>query len=268
VSLTGVLLERHRIRLSGADSVAFLQGQVSGDLRGLSETSVLDTLFLNPRGQIELAAELVRRPEEIWLLVQEPYAQALAARLRRYIVFDQVEVGPAEPLRVLHLLGPEWPEGFSGALEHDRYGLGGHDLIGVPEDPSLGGRVELAEAAALERQRIRAGRPDPASDQLLGRLPQECGLGHWVARGKGCYVGQEIMARLEARGQVRHRLARLQALGPQLRGRAEVRRDGKVVGWCGASDGGEALASLRSELAADDLVEVEGQAARVAEVLG
>ena len=77
-----------------------------------------------------------------------------------------------------------------------------------------------------------------------------------------------ILARLEARGQVRHRLARLQALGPQLRGRAEVRRDGKVVGWCGASDGGEALASLRSELAADDLVEVEGQAARVAEVLG
>ncbi|MFH4268473.1 hypothetical protein WAJ72_23075, partial [Acinetobacter baumannii] len=73
---------------------------------------------------------------------------------------------------------------------------------------------------------------------------------------KGCYVGQEIMARLEARGNARYHLMRLSGEG--LPDRAEVTQGGKVVGQAGRHAGGLSLARLRKELAPGDSVQVGG----------
>ena len=86
--------------------------------------------------------------------------------------------------------------------------------------------------AELEAARIEAGISDAARDGWAGYLPQEVGLEGAVSYRKGCYVGQEIMARLEARGNARYHLAQL--LGEGLPAHAEVTFEGKLVGRSGA----------------------------------
>jgi tRNA-modifying protein YgfZ len=133
---------------------------------------------------------------------------------------------------------------------------------------------ELSNLLALEEKpytevqnaRVRAGIPDPLEDGFLGDLPQECGLEFAVSYKKGCYIGQEIMARLEARGNSRHRLALLE--GHSLEGHAlpshfDLEREGKKVGRTGLSAGNVVLAKLRKELEDGETLELDGSSATV-----
>ena len=97
-----------------------------------------------------------------------------------------------------------------------------------------------------------------SADRFQGMLPQEIGLDvsgplPAISYQKGCYVGQEIMARLEARGNTRHHLARLSG---ELTPFSEVTLDGKVVGQLGAVADGLGLAKLRKEVADGQQVQV------------
>ena len=84
----------------------------------------------------------------------------------------------------------------------------------------------------LERRRVLAGLPDAHADGFLGLLPQECGLEEAVSYRKGCYIGQEIMARLEARGNTRQHVVQVRADGPLETG-TELKVGGRVVGRVG-----------------------------------
>ena len=86
-------------------------------------------------------------------------------------------------------------------------------------------------------------------DGWQGSLPQEVGQDAAVSYRKGCYVGQEIMARLEARGNTRHALTLLS--GQDISAHSEVRYGERVVGHTGGSTGTLALAKLRKDLPED-----------------
>lgn len=274
------------LRLTGADRVDFVQGQMTNDLRGAPTPGVVACCFLNVRGQIEFFARVYKRAEDVYLHLAEGQAGALAARLRRYIIFDQVEVRDVSAeLRTLHVWGgqsvPGWQETGGNAQTFElgggavlagrvnRSGTPGLDLHYLVRQEAevlaaLGG--EEAALAALDVARIRAGIPDVTRDGLTGTLPQEIGLDVGgplpaISYRKGCYVGQEIMARLEARGNARYHLARLSGEG--LPDRAEVTRAGRVVGQSGLFAGGQSLARLRKELAPGEAVEVGGVPATV-----
>lgn len=266
------------LRLSGADHVAFLQGQVTADLRGAPPLRRL-ACFLNVRGQVEHCAPVYRRAEDALVQVHEDEREALEARLRRYIIFEDVRLTPVDLIAV-HLWEESWP-GFDprgGDVQQlagpghgelllartNRTGSPGLDLQLLAGDwaavrPLLGEAVPPME---LHAARVAAGLPDVSADRFHGYLLQELGLEDAISYRKGCYVGQEIMARLEARGQARYGLHRLRG---DFESFAPVTQGGKAVGVAGLHAGGAALARLR--LGVSGTVDVGGRPATV-EALG
>ncbi|GAA5513867.1 tRNA-modifying protein YgfZ [Deinococcus carri] len=274
------------LRLTGADRVDFVQGQMTNDLRGAPTPGVVACCFLNVRGQIEFFARAYKREDDVYLHLDAGQAEALAARLRRYIIFDQVDVQDVTgELRTVHVWGgqpvPGWNESGGDAQSFElgggtvlagrvnRTGTPGLDLHYLARQEAevlaaLGG--EETPLNVLDGARVQAGLPDVTRDGFVGTLPQEVGLDVGgplpaISYRKGCYVGQEIMARLEARGNAHYHLARLSGEG--LPDRAEVTRGGKVVGQAGLHAGGLSLARLRKELAPGEQVEVGGVPATV-----
>jgi folate-binding protein YgfZ len=273
------------LRVTGPDRVDFVQGQMTGDLRGAPTPGLVAACFLNVRGQIEHFARAYRRADDVYLHLDEGQAPALAARLRRYIIFDQVEVADlSDTLATVHVWDaaalPGWQADGPIAQTFD---LGGGAVLagrvnrsGTPgvdlhyllrhEAAVLGALGQERPLAELDAARIAAGIPDVARDGFTGTLLQEIGLDLGgplpaISYRKGCYVGQEIMARLEARGNARYHLAAL--VGEGLPERAEVTAGGKVVGQSGLNAGGASLARLRKELEEGAAVEVGGVPAQV-----
>lgn len=273
------------LRVTGADRVDFVQGQMTNDLRGAPTPGMVACAFLNVRGQIEQFARAYKRPDDIFLHLDAEQSGPLAARLRRYIIFDQVTVEDlGGALRTVHLWSEDLPGWNPAGGAAQQFELGGAVVLagrvsrtGTPGlDLHYLARQEEAVLAALgdgevplaglDAARIRAGIPDVTRDGLTGTLPQEIGLDVGgplpaISYRKGCYVGQEIMARLEARGNARYHLARL--VGEHLPDHAEVTRGGKVVGQSGLFAGGASLARLRKEALPGETVEVGGQLATV-----
>lgn len=165
--------------LRGPDAFSFLQGQCTRDLRRLS--GPMGALFLNHKGQVEEAATLFPHPEG-FLLAPWGSLEGLKARLKRYIVFDQVELVETPHFRLLYADGrEEVAEEAEGALPQELYPL--YTLL----------------------------KGLPLLSDIRGELPQSVGLLSLVDYGKGCYVGQEIMARTEGK-EVPYALLGLRAL--------------------------------------------------------
>lgn len=268
------------LELRGADCADFLHNQCTSHVKGLAQGGWLETLFLNNRGQIEFLGSLFRRSEGFWVATDRP--AELRQRFLRYIIFDQVDVAELSGYVRLELIGPRaaeilpapqvgsFVEQEGGLLARHTHGL---ELL-VPLEGlqalrervlAAGGREVGSEAYDLWRvERGVAGRLE-----ALGELPQEVGLEERVSYKKGCYLGQEIMARLEARGNTRYRLMALQGEG--LEPGAEVRRAEKAVGRVGTvalspQAGSLALALLRKEVQAGEEVWVGEASVQVLEL--
>ena len=269
------------LRLTGADRLDFVQGQMTANLRAAPTPGMVPACFLNVKGQIEHFARVYRRADDVYLHLDAGAAPALAARLKKYIIFDAVEVQDISGvLSTVHL----WQEALPGwdaagpavqslelgggavlAARVSRTGEPGLDLHylarhGAGVLPLLGEEVPFAQ---LEGARIAAGLPDVGQDGWAGSLLQEVGLdgeGGAISYRKGCYVGQEIMARLEARGKTRHALTRLAArdASQTLPGHTDILLEDKVVGVTGAAAGPLALAKLRKDVPQGALLTVSG----------
>ncbi|WP_291426375.1 folate-binding protein [Deinococcus sp.] len=273
------------LRVTGQDRVDFVQGQMTGDLRGASVPGVVACAFLNVRGQIEHFARAYKRLGDIYLHLDAEQAAPLAARLRRYIIFDQVEVeNTSETLRAVHVWDaatlPGWQVAGPDAQQFElagtqvlagranRTGTPGVDLhyLATHETEVLAQLGQEVPLESLDAARIAAGIPDVVRDGFTGTLLQEIGLDSGgplpaISYRKGCYVGQETMARLEARGHARYHLARLR--GEHLPPHTEIRQGDRVVGQSGLHAGGASLARLRKEIAPGETVQVGGAAASV-----
>ncbi|THF83930.1 folate-binding protein YgfZ [Deinococcus sp. KSM4-11] len=281
-----IRLPSSSLRLTGADRVDFVQGQMTGDLRGAPTPGMVAGAFLNVRGQIEQFARVYRREHDVYLHLDEGQAPALAARLKRYVIFDQVEIQDSTALlATVHVQEAEqlagWNSSGPDAQQFELAGitaLGGRvNRTGTPgvdlhylrrHEDALLAALPGAEGtlADLNVARIRAGIPDIVRDGFSGTLLQEIGMDVGgplpaISYRKGCYVGQEIMARLEARGNARYHLAQL--VGEHLPEHAEVTQGGRVVGQSGQHAASLSLARLRRELENGAPVEVGGIPASV-----
>lgn len=270
------------VELKGTDRHDFLHNQCTSDIRRMPEGSWLETVFLNAKGQIEHIGLVLHLGESFW--ISSPSAKALASRFRKYIVFDQVEVNELQGWLTLRLQGskveqvakslgplpPRWglhkSEGL--VMTRDEFGFW---LFASAAQALLFAQMLLENGAtpvgreAWQIWRVERGQAD--LPEALGELPQEVGWEGRVSYRKGCYLGQEIMARLEARGNTRYQLMGL--LGQkEIPTGAEVFREGKRVGRVGTAVesphlGAVALALLRKELAPGDQVQIEGWSATV-----
>lgn len=232
------------LRLTGPDRVDFLNGQLAHDLRSLPESGSRRALYLDVKGHALDEVRVQRRAHDLHVVVEDGRTDAVRARLEAHRVFDDVTIedlsrvlacltvqGPESAAMVERAFGVAAPEEegrftsapFAGAelliLRHARTGPGGVDVhllrrdMERARDALLAAGATPADAELLEASRIEAGLARAAADAGPGVLPQEAGLDGAISTRKGCYLGQETMARIEARARLRRGLVRLRLAG-------------------------------------------------------
>jgi tRNA-modifying protein YgfZ len=203
-----VLVERDFLRVFGADALAYLQGQCSQDLDKLEVGDSADALVLEPQGKLDALVRITRTEEESLVVdLAGGYGKVLKERLERFKLRVKAEI-ELLPWRCVSLRGPlatsvaSPPGSATGAelsVSYSWNGVEGVDLLGT--DPQVPPAARLCSPEALEALRIEAGIPAMGFELDERTIPAEADLlERCVSFTKGCYTGQELVARLEARG--------------------------------------------------------------------
>jgi folate-binding protein YgfZ len=232
------------LRVSGSDAGGFLQGQFTNDLRGLGPDGAVYGLWLNQKGKVVADGFILAAADGTFRIGSyfSP-AAAICRRLEDYIVADDVVVeDETQGWSCASIIGEgagAWLRGLSpreGWIFPGRRTAGENWEWVYPASSSDSVRERLAssaalDAAGLERLRIESGIPAIPADAGPGDLPEEAGLHNAaISTTKGCYLGQEITARLRSKGTVRRRLLRVRGSGPVPAVPAALLHDGRRVG--------------------------------------
>jgi folate-binding protein YgfZ len=252
--------------VEGPDAERFLQGLLTQDVAGVPVGGACYALLLDAKGRIQLDARVARDGEDSFTLVARPESGAvLAETLERYHVSEDLDVLGPEPSGLLTVAGvPAAPSAGPAELIVPGLVPGTWDLVVAdPEEARAALGLPEAPPAALEVLRIEAGVPLVGVDTGPATLVQEAGLeGAAVSFEKGCYLGQETVARVAYRGHVNRRLRGLVLGSPATPG-AAVRAEGREVGRVTSAAvsparGPIALALLRTSVGPGDRVAVDG----------
>jgi folate-binding protein YgfZ len=200
--------------VEGADRVAFLQGQLTQDIAGMAVGDTRPAAGLTPKGKMLFLARVRVLPDRLRLLLPASSREPVLAHLRKYAVFQKVAVSDSSDafLRV-GLYGARMTEDLpEGAILLPGEGeLAGEILAPATArdelDAWLRGRGwrPISEEEA-EVRRVEAGRARFGQDADQTSLPDEVGLDEAISTTKGCYVGQEIVARMRTYGRANRRL--------------------------------------------------------------
>ena len=289
--------ERGKLALTGPDAVEFLGGQVTNELGSLRPGEGCYAAFLTPKGKmlgdlriLAVGKDRAAAPTELLLDTERVALQGLFDMVRRFKVGYQVDLHKRTVERgLLSLIGPR-AAAVAGAgglpeIEHANLELEVDSIPAVAVRSDLGvdlicdardserltgallarGAVDVEEPAA-ECVRIEHGRPRYGIDLDDTVIPQEAGLNRRaVSFTKGCYVGQETVARLYYRGKPNRHLRGLRASEPVRTGE-ELLLGEKVVGRVGSTAvsprlGPIALALVRREAGPGDRLELAGREA-------
>jgi folate-binding protein YgfZ len=271
--------ERGKLALTGPDAKAFLQGQVSNDVEGLEPGRGCYAAFLTHKGKMLGDLRVLDVGDELLLDTERVTLQPLFNMIRRYKLGSDVELHKRTlELALLSLIGPQ-TETFGLEEEHAnrRAEIAGQPVVLVrtdvgvdvflPTDSKAGVAAELGvpevDEATAEIVRVERGRPRYGGELDEGVIPQEAGLNERaVSFTKGCYVGQETVARLHYRGKPNRHLRGVRLSAPAEPGE-ELRLGEKVVGKLATVvvspvHGPIALALVRREAAPGDTVAIGG----------
>lgn len=203
-----------RIRLSGADAFRYLNGQVTRDLKRLGEKESLPACILSPKGKLCAAISIHREGEDLVVESSHAVAEALPARLERYLVADDVVLTPEAWVDRIHVFGPmasEEPWSVLPGLRVQRLGTEGRDVPATQSPAS----ANLLDPTVVEILRIERGIPAWGSELGPDTLPPEAGLDRThIDYDRGCYPGQEVISRLKSIGRVNRLLYGFHADGP------------------------------------------------------
>jgi folate-binding protein YgfZ len=252
----------------GPDTIRFLNDLISQEIALASPGTVHRSLLLDPRGRLDHMLWVLRGDDEVGLLTDPGRGHDLASTLGRYRIRVAVEIDPSDQPAWL-VVGDHAP--VSGGWEKR-----GEGLIADISWPTLerafvtGERPDLEEMSEqrYETLRIEAGEPRFGVDVDQGAIPQQTGLvGVSVDFDKGCFLGQELVARIDSRGgNVPARLVRLEFDNGAPDPGATLELDGSEVGTLTSAAGSLGLAMLRREVEAGATVRVGGRKALVKEL--
>jgi len=190
---------RTRFQLSGPDATRYLNGQVSIDITRLKPLTARPACLLTAKGKLCALVKVWRDGDNLLIECDEALAEAVQARLERYLIADDALLEPVSaPSPLHHIFGIEPP---AGALRINRTGLPGFDIAEKPTS------LPVATSAQLALLRIVHGQPAWGIEITEDTLPQEARLEDTaVDFDKGCYVGQETVSRLKSVGRANKRL--------------------------------------------------------------
>lgn len=259
---------RGRLCVTGADRVRFLNGQVTNNVKDLGVGTGCYAALVNAKGKLQSDLNIYCLPDEFLLDFEPGLATAIAGRLERYVIADDVQVidvstnygmltvqGPraSEVISAIGMQVPDvamrWTSIKSGAgemycMNNPRGADSGFDVFtptterdALPDRlidaaKSIGGGLTSLEA--LETVRVEAGIPRFGIDMDESNLAPEAIETRAISYAKGCYIGQEVISRIRAYGQVARSLRGLR-LPQTLKGLPargdKLLHDGKDVGY-------------------------------------
>ena len=210
---------RDVLAVRGPDAESYLQGQLSQDVAALAVGASADSLLLEPDGKLSALLRVTRTDGQGFVLdVDRGYGEAVVARLRRFLLRSKVELELLPGWRDLSLRGGGVAGAAAGlltvlaergvlALPFEWNGWTGVDLLGpedvilVPGDAALPDGITACATEAVEACRIASGIPAMGTELTGKTIAAEAGLvERTVSFTKGCYTGQELVARLDSRG--------------------------------------------------------------------
>jgi folate-binding protein YgfZ len=261
---------RVRVRVTGADRVAFLQNMLTNDIAALTAGTGCKAIKLDVRGKVESKVDVLCTPDVLWCDVDPGPASTVLKSLQSRIIMEDVALANASTEHsVLSVQGPHAARVLEGAgidasmlsheLQHqnvvvegtevcvvrrDHTGEDGYDLWiprGVeplvwsrlsPRPPGGGDGLTLVGFEAFNMRRVEAGIPWHGTEIQEDRFPQEVGLDEgWISYKKGCYLGQETISRIHHMGHVNRMLCGVRVDGDDVpQPGSAVFHDGKEVG--------------------------------------
>jgi folate-binding protein YgfZ len=241
VTLSG----RAFLRLSGEEAGAFLQGLITTDLSSLPEGETRPGALLTPQGKILFSFLISRDGKDAFLLeTGDGERDALARRLTLYKLRAAVTIAPVEGGSVT----VAWEPADAEAPRDARFAAAG---IAVSRRPGADG---VDDPALYDALRIAAGLPEAGADYALSdAFPHDVllDLSGGLSFRKGCYVGQEVVSRMQHRGTARRRPVIVTGDAALPPSGTELLAGGKPVGALGTVHGTEGLAIVRLDRAAD-----------------
>jgi tRNA-modifying protein YgfZ len=236
------------VGVRGPDAEDYLQRMLSNDVAALAVGDACDALLLTPKARVIAPMRVFRRGADDFLLLTEPQlGETLRGELVRMRFAAKAEIALEEHSSYL-VVGER-----DGGIANDDYGMPAVEILDREPPPDL----PRLDDAALEALRIAAATPRVGSEIDERVLPAEAGLvERAISLDKGCYPGQEPIARLHYRGHANRRLRVLDVEGAEPGD--ELVLDGKVVGRVTSAVADLALAYVRTEVPADAVLDVDG----------
>jgi folate-binding protein YgfZ len=276
------------VLVTGPDAVSFVQSLASQDVGSLADGEGAHSLLLSPQGKLVADFRVLRVGDDLWCDTAPGFGGVLAEGLNRFRIRVKAEVHDrSADWGVLAVRGPGALEGApvrvpDGLHGHVPWGTAGARIVradwpdGTPGYDVVGPLVAVADARAVlgparpdaehARARILAGVPVQGADTDERTIPQEALLERTaVSFTKGCFLGQELVCRIDAFGRV-NRVLRLLRLdvdpsGPPPEPGQPVTLDGRDVGVLTSVAGDAALGYVRREVAVPAAVTVAGRPA-------
>ncbi|RKH57443.1 CAF17-like 4Fe-4S cluster assembly/insertion protein YgfZ [Corallococcus llansteffanensis] len=259
---------REILRITGEDRASFLHGMVTQEVKNLPVGSAAYAAFITVKGAMVGDARILKREGDLLLDLEPGLGAKVREFLDKYLISEDAELHDATPdSGWLRLLGPRTVEVLTAVLGapfeplaanlgrqavlagQDVWllgtalpgGVGGVDVL-VPRAGLEAVWTALAQAGAaqglkplgfdaLELLRVEAGVPRYGQDMVDTTIPLEANLSHAISYNKGCYIGQEVIARATFRGRMNRQLAGLLLGDADVAPGTELRRGEKKVGW-------------------------------------
>jgi folate-binding protein YgfZ len=267
--------DRDVVAITGPDARSFLQSLLSQDLDPLGDGDAAHSLLLTPQGKLDVEFVVLRvADEELWLVCEGGFGGQLVASLSRFKIRVHADIVERPDLTVLAVRGTRdvsvgpaahvIPARWSGEDAVDV--VGPPDAVGTVESELVAAGAADVSADEYEVLRMTAGVPRQGHDIDEKTIPQEAFLERdAVSFTKGCFMGQELVCRIDTRGHVNRYLRRLQTpTGAEVPRGAEIVVDDRIVGNVTSAGEGVALATVRHEVEPPATVTIRWAATEVA----
>lgn len=215
------LTARTKLRITGADRLRYLNGQISNDLRKASETAAIHACVLTAKGKINADIFVAADGESFLIDTDRELREGLAARLDRYVIADDVQISDVtDEFALFHVIAGN-ADAFPAPAKlrtSERLGCGGTDVwlrrdlhAAVRQDFAT--QLSVFDEDAAEMFRIERGVPRWGRELTDEIIPTEANLeSSAIDYTKGCYIGQEVISRIKMSGQTNKRLCGLRAI--------------------------------------------------------
>ncbi|MDQ3876876.1 MAG: hypothetical protein M3290_00785 [Actinomycetota bacterium] len=261
--------DRGKLRFTGPQRAWFLHQILTQSFEDIGVGEPREAALLTPHGRMMGYLEALATEEAILCHFESELSATLPDAIRKYVLATDVQIDDVTDRMGLVLVGGverSTAEGLPGVQAVQPTRSVGIDAAYLWMERSDTGRsiealrrLGASEAAEsdLESCRVAAGVARWGFDMNEKTIPQEAGVDEWAIHySKGCYVGQEAMAKIHFRGKPNRRLARLEAESDLQRG-AEVLVDGSKIGSVTTAAGTAGLAIVRHDVEAGTAVEVD-----------